>query len=192
MLRIAIIVGSTRPGRRGRVIGEWAYEIARKRGDAEFELVDLADFHLPLLDEPEQASQAKRNYTKPHTRAWSEKIDSFDGFLFVVAEYNHGPTAALKNAIDCLYPEWNNKAAGFISYGGSTGGGRAVEQLRPVMAALQIADVSAQVLIALRSEWKDGAVHAASHQEPALHALLDQVVAWGTALAPLRKTQDHP
>src|SRR6266567_6840089 len=116
MLKIAIIIGSTRPGRKGETVGKWAYDIARKRNDAEFELVDIADFNLPLLDEPMPPMFGQ--YSANHTRAGSAKIASFNGFVFVTPEYNHGTCAALKNAIDFLYQKWTNKAAGFIRYGG--------------------------------------------------------------------------
>ena len=127
MLRIAIIIGSTRPGRKGEAVAKWAYEIAQKRSDAEFELVDIKDFNLPLLDEPMPPIMGQ--YTHDHTKRWSEKIASFDGYVFVTPEYNHATSAALKNAIDFLYVEWVNKAAGFIAYGGVSGA-RAVENLR--------------------------------------------------------------
>jgi len=138
MLKIAIIIGSTRPGRNGEAVAKWVYEIAQKSSGAEFELVDIKDFNLPLLDEPVPAAMG--NYSKPHTKAWGAKIDSFDGYVFVTPEYNHGINGALKNAIDFLYREWNNKAAGFVGYGG-VGAARAVSQLRVVMAYLQVATV---------------------------------------------------
>jgi NAD(P)H-dependent FMN reductase len=138
MLRVAIILGSTRPGRNGEVVSRWIYEIAKKRNDADFELVDIKDFNLPLLDEPIPPSMGR--YSKEHTKIWSAKINSFDAYVFVTAEYNHGIPGALKNAIDFLFKEWNNKVAGFVSYGGS-GGIRAVEQLRLVMAELYVATV---------------------------------------------------
>ena len=122
--RIAIILGSTRPGRNGEAVAKWVYEIAQKRTDAEFELVDIKDFNLPLLDEPMPPIMGQ--YGKPHTKAWAAKIGSFDGFIFVTPEYNHGIPGALKNAIDFLFREWNDKAAGFVSYGGA-GGARSVE-----------------------------------------------------------------
>src|SRR6201982_151776 len=146
MLRIAIIIGSTRPGRNGEAVAKWVYEIAQKRSDAEFELVDIKDFNLPLLDEPVPAAMG--NYSKPHTKAWGAKIDSFDAYVFVTPEYNHGINGALKNAIDFLYHEWNNKAAGFVGYGGA-GGVRAVENLRLVMGEIKIADVRAQVALSM-------------------------------------------
>lgn len=119
MLRVAIILGSLRPGRRGEPVAKWVYEIATKRSDAEFELVDVKDFNLPHLDEPMPPSLGQ--YTQPHTLAWAAKIDSFDAYVFVTPEYNHSTSGALKNAIDFLYREWNNKVAGFVSYG-SVGG----------------------------------------------------------------------
>ena len=131
MIKLAVILGSTRPGRRGEAVAKWVYDLAKKRSDAEFELVDIKDFNLPILDEPNQA--VMQQYTKEHTKVWSQKIASFDGYIFVTPEYNHSTCGALKNAIDFLYKEWNNKAAGFVGYGG-TGGTRAVEHLRLVMA----------------------------------------------------------
>jgi len=187
MLRIAIILGSTRPGRRGQVVAHWAYELARKRADAEFELVDLADFALPLLDEP--APPARGEYQHPHTRAWSTKIASFDGYVFVTPEYNHGPSGALKNAIDFLHNEWIDKAAGFVAYGSSYGA-RAVEQLRLVMAALQVATVTAQVGLSLFTDFEQFTLFkpAAMHEQN-LTRVLDQVVAWSGALRTLRAQQ---
>ncbi len=114
MLRIAIIIGSTRPGRKGEAVAKWAYEIAQKRSDAKFELVDIKDFNLPLLDEPMPPSMGQ--YTHDHTKKWSAKIASFDAYVFVAPEYNHATSGALKNAIDFLHSEWVNKAAGFIAY----------------------------------------------------------------------------
>ena len=100
-LRLAIILGSTRPGRIGEAVAKWVYEIAKKRSDAEMEYVDIKDFNLPLLDEPIPPSRGQ--YGKEHTKKWADKIDSFDAFVFVTAEYNHGIPGALKNAIDFLY-----------------------------------------------------------------------------------------
>jgi NAD(P)H-dependent FMN reductase len=190
MIKIAIILGSTRPGRNGEAVSHWVHEIAKKRNDAEYELVDIRDFDLPLLDEPAPPSFAK--YTKPHTHAWSAKIAPFDGFVFVTAEYNHGIPAALKNAIDCLYREWNNKAAGFVSYG-SAGGTRAVEQLRMVMAELQIADVRAQVALSLVTDFENYRIFKphASH-EARVNTVFDQVVAWSAAMKTLREKAARP
>jgi NAD(P)H-dependent FMN reductase len=185
MLRVAIIIGSTRPGRKGEAVARWVHDIAKKRSDAEFELVDLKDFNLPLLDEPVPPSMGQ--YMQPHTKAWSAKIDSFDAYVFVTPEYNHGTSGALKNAIDFLYREWNNKAAGFVSYG-SAGGTRAVESLRLVMGELQVADVRAQVMLSLRTDFENySAFNPDPHHEKSVNTLLDQVIAWGGALKLLRK-----
>ena len=184
MVRIAIIVGSTRPGRVGEAVARWVYDLAKQRNDAEFELVDIQEYNLPLLDEPIPPSQGQ--YSKEHTKKWAAKIASFDGYVFVTPEYNHGIPGALKNAIDFLYREWNNKAAGFVGYG-SAGGTRAVESLRLVMAELQIADVRAQVALSLFTDFENFSVFKpASHHESALNDMLDQVIAWGGAMKTLR------
>lgn len=184
MIKIAIIIGSTRPGRNGEAVARWVHDIAQKRSDAAFELVDIKDFDLPLLDEPVPPSLGQ--YSHAHTRAWSAKIASFDAYVFVTPEYNHGTSGALKNAIDYLYREWNNKAAGFVSYG-SAGGARAVEQLRLVMAELQIADVRAQVMLSLFTDFENMSVFKpAERHEKSVNTMFDQVIAWGGALKTLR------
>jgi NAD(P)H-dependent FMN reductase len=185
MIDVAIILGSTRPGRRAEPIARWIHGIAGKRGDARFELVDIADFKLPFLDEPMPAMMHK--YSHPHTRNWAAKIDSFDAFVFVTPEYNHGISASLKNAIDFLYREWNNKAAGFVGYGGGEGT-RGVEQLRLVMAEMQIATVRAQVGLSLFTDFENFHIFKpAPKREAAVTSMLDQLVAWGGALKSVRE-----
>ena len=151
MIKIAIILGSTRPGRNGEAVAKWVYEVAKKRSDAEFELVDIKDFNLPLLDEP--APTIMGQYSKSHTKRWAAKIAVFDAYVFVTPEYNHGTSGALKNAIDFLFAEWNNKAAGFVSYGGASGA-RVVEQLRLNLAEVQMATVRNQVLLSMYTDFK--------------------------------------
>ena len=181
MLRVAIILGSTRPGRNGEAVAKWVYDIAKKRTEAEFEYVDIKDYNLPLYDEPTPGQ-----YTHEHTKRWAAKIGSFDAFVFVTAEYNHGIPGALKNAIDFLYREWNNKAAGFVSYGG-VGGVRSVEQLRLVMAELQVATVRAQVALSLFIDFKNFTnFNPAPYHEKEVDTMLDQVMAWGSAMKALR------
>jgi NAD(P)H-dependent FMN reductase len=184
MIKIAIIIGSTRPGRKAEAVAHWVYGIATKRSDAEFELVDIKDFDLPLLDEP--MPPAMGQYSQPHTKAWAAKVASFDAYVFVTPEYNHGTSGALKNAIDYLYREWNNKAAGFVGYG-SAGGTRAVEQLRLVMGELLVADVRAQVALSLFTDFENFSTFKPPMHEKSVNVMLDQVVAWGTALKTLRK-----
>ncbi|WP_446220460.1 NADPH-dependent FMN reductase [Micromonospora sp. IBHARD004] len=184
MTRIGIIIGSTRPGRNGETVARWVHDIASKRVDAEYELVDIKDFDLPHLDE--MAPPSLGQYTQPHTLRWAEKVASFDGYVFVTPEYNHSTSGALKNAIDFLYAEWNNKAAGFVSYG-SVGGTRAVEHLRLVVAELQIADVRAQVALSLFTDFENFSVFKPGpHQVDAVNTMLDQLAAWSGALATLR------
>src|SRR5690349_6716333 len=152
-VRIGIIIGSTRPGRVGDQVAKWVLEHAAERSDAEFELVDLADFALPHLDEAVPPSMGQ--YAQAHTKAWAEKVDSFDGYIFVTPEYNHSTSGALKNALDYLFGEWNDKAAGFVSYGASSGGTRAVEHLRQIMAELKIADVRSQVALTFAEDFEE-------------------------------------
>jgi len=185
MTRIGIILGSTRPGRNGEQVAKWVYDLASRRSDAEFELVDLADYPLPHLDEPLPPSVGR--YHNDHTKQWATKIGSFDGFVIVTPEYNHGTSGVLKNALDFLYAEWNNKAVGFVSYGG-TGGARAVEHLRLVAGELQMADVRQQVTLSLVTEFENySTFKPGDYNLAALSTMLDQVIAWSTALAPLRE-----
>lgn len=185
MIKVAVIVGSTRPGRKAPDVARWVLDIAARRGDAAFELVDIQDFNLPLLDEPVPPSMGQ--YSQPHTIAWAGKIDQYDGYVFVTPEYNHATSGALKNAIDFLFKEWNNKAAGFVGYG-SVGGARAIENLRLVMGELMVADVRAQVMLSLFTDFENFATFKpAAHQEKSVEAMLDQVVSWSTALATVRQ-----
>jgi len=185
MIKIAIILGSTRPGRNGEAVAKWVYEVSKKRSDAEFELVDIKDFNLPLLDEPVPPSMGQ--YSKPHTKTWAAKIDNFDGYVFVTPEYNHGIPGALKNAIDFLFAEWNNKAAGFVSYGGVSGV-RAVEQLRLVLAELQMATVRNQVLLSMFTDFENFSVFKPGPtKEQSVNDMLDQLLAWSGALKTLRE-----
>jgi len=183
-LKIGIIVGTTRPGRHADSVAKWVYERASKRTNAEFHVVDIADFHLPLLDEAMPPSMGK--YSHEHTKVWAAKIASFDGFIFVTPEYNHGIPGSLKNAIDFVYSEWNNKAAGIVSYG-SAGGVRAAEQLRQVLGELQVADVRSSVFFSLFDDFE----HFLTFKprpvtEASLETMLDQLIAWSGALKPLR------
>ncbi len=185
MLKIAIIMGTTRPNRKSDQVARWVQDVAARRGDAQYELVDLRDYELPFLDEPFPPSF--RKYTKEHTKVWSEKIDGYDGYVFVTGEYNHSIPAVLKNAIDYLYYEWHDKPAGFVSYG-SAGGARAVEQLREVMGELHVADVRPQVLIFSATDFENYTTFKPNeNHEKALNALLDNLVAWSKAMKPLRQ-----
>jgi NAD(P)H-dependent FMN reductase len=193
MINVGIIVGSTRPGRKADAVARWVHEIAKKRNDASFEVVDIADFTLPLLDEAMPPMMGQYSHT--HTKSWAAKIAGFDAFVFVTPEYNHSTSGALKNAIDFLWREWNDKAAGFVGYGGA-GGTRAVEHLRLVMAEVKVADVRAQVALSLFTDFENYVTFKpAPHQERTVTAMLDDVVAWGEALKTMRiqraKTDAH-
>lgn len=182
-LRIAIIIGSTRPNRRGEAVGQWVYEHARQRTGAEYELIDLREVNLPLLDEPQ--SPAMHQYANEHTKRWSARIEPCDGFVFVSPEYNHSTCAALKNALDFLYREWNNKAAGFVAYG-NAGGARAVEHLRGVCGELQMATVRHQVALLLATDWQEGQFRPADRHVKTLGNLFDQLDQWAGALKTVR------
>jgi NAD(P)H-dependent FMN reductase len=187
MAKIAVVVGSTRPGRLGKPVADWVYARASERTDASFELLDVADFGLPLQDEPLPPSRGRHEHA--HTRAWAEAVARYDGYIFVTGEYNHSIPASLKNALDFLYGEWNNKAAAFVSYG-SAGGIRAVEHLRQVAGELQMADVRAQVALPLATEFENYRTFTPSDKaEKALGTLFDQVIAWSDALKMLRPPQ---
>ena len=186
MTSIAIIVGSTRPNRKARKVADWVLDRARSRDDATFEVVDLADHDLPHLDEPAPAAMGP-DYTHDHTRVWAERIAGFDGFVFVVPEYNHSMPGVLKNALDFLYVEWHDKAAGCVSYG-IDGGTRAVEHLRLVLGELHVAPVQAQVALSPFDDFDDeGAPTPRDHQLDRLDVMLTQVISWADALAPVRE-----
>jgi NAD(P)H-dependent FMN reductase len=194
MIRIAVIVGSTRPSRRTEVVARWVVDVARRHpavvgGEADVELVDLTDFALPLLDEPLPAIFAE--YRHPHTRRWADTVAAFDGFVFVTPEYNHSVPAALKNAIDYLFAEWNDKAAGFVSHG-VHGGTRAVEHLRLALAEVKVAGVRSQVALSAFTDFviddptQPGSIAPEPRHEPTLWELLDELVAWSRALRSVR------
>jgi NAD(P)H-dependent FMN reductase len=184
-LRIAVILGSTRPGRKGDQVAKWVIEQAKKRDDASYELLDLADFDLPHLDEEIPPSMAQ--YAHDHTKAWSEAISGFDGYVLVTPEYNRSPSGALKNALDFLYQEWNNKAVGFVSYGAQASGLRAVEHLRQIVGELQMADVRAAVGVSLITDFEGfTTLKPIPHHEAPLNTMLDQLVSWSGALRGVR------
>jgi NAD(P)H-dependent FMN reductase len=186
-LRIGIILGTTRPGRRGDQIASWVLGTARGHGGADYQLIDLAHHGLGNLDEP--GNPNLQQYEHAHTRAWSQLIDGFDGFVFLTPEYNHSYPGALKNALDYVYREWNDKAAGIVSYGGWAAGVRAAEALRLVLAELQVATVRAQPAVPLIPAFSTGAFVPGEGLEASVHGLLDQVIAWSGALRGVREAK---
>jgi len=177
-LNIGIILGSTREGRVSPQVGAWVKEIADKRGDANYTIIDIADYKLPLLGEAgADASGAQ---------AWSEVIADQDGFVFIVQEYNHSISAALKNALDYLRDEWNNKAAGIVSYG-SVGGARAAEHLRGILGELLVADVRVHPALSLFTDFENGTDFKPKEvQEDSVNQMLDQLIPWSKALFTIR------
>lgn len=184
MTKIAIIIGSTRAGRNSAQVADWVLDRASRRDDAEFEIVDLRDYPLPHFDE--EMGPMRGAIETDYARAWGAKVAEFDGFVFVTPEYNHSTTGVLKNALDYLYAEWNDKAAGFVGFGGA-GGSRAIEHLRLIAAELRMATVRNQVGLSIMTDFEGFTRLApAPMHEGVLDGMLDQVVAWAGALAPLR------
>lgn len=182
-LKIGIIISTTRAARFGHKPAEWVRDIAAKHDDIETEIVDLRDFPMPFFDEV--ASNAWAPSQNPVAQRWQKKVGSFDGYIFVTAEYNHSMPAVLKNAIDYASPEWNKKAAGFVGYGG-VGGARAVEHLRGIAAELQLATVRTGVYIQgadFMAVWKEGKeLKDITYLEAGVKEMLDQLAWWSRAL----------
>ncbi|MFS0777857.1 NAD(P)H-dependent oxidoreductase [Neobacillus sp. 3P2-tot-E-2] len=177
-LNIGIILGSTRQGRVSPQVGEWVKGIADKRTDANYEIVDIADFNLPFL--------GTTDGSEPGIGAWNEKLANLDGFVFIVQEYNHSITGALKNALDFAREAWNNKAAGIVSYG-STGGARAAEHLRGICGELKIADVRTHPTLSLFTDFVNGSEFKPQdlHLDN-VNAMLGEVEQWSKALKTVR------
>jgi NAD(P)H-dependent FMN reductase len=186
--KIAIIVGSTRSARFADVPTQWIAKIAKSHADINVEVVDLRDFPLPFFDEV--ASSAWVPSTNEVAQRWQKKVAEFDGFIFTAAEYNHGPTAVLKNAIDYAANEWNKKPAGFVGYG-SVGGARAVEQLRLHAVELQMAPVKSAVHIAwsdfLAVRQGEKKLEDLEHLNQAASALVNDVAWWAKVLKAARQ-----
>jgi len=205
MTRIGVIVGSTRPGRRGAAVARWVEQVASRHasvaaGRASVEVIDLAEQALPLLDEPVPAMFA--DYRNPHTQRWAAVVDSCDAFVFVTAEYNHSVPAALKNAIDFLYAEWSDKAAGLVSYG-VQGGTRAVDHLRLILAEVRAVVVPTQVALSVFTDFDlsgtdpsdptaAGLLAPGEGQEQTLSTMLTEVSAWSLALRSVRPAVPGP
>ncbi|CAM3593349.1 NADPH-dependent FMN reductase [Marinicrinis lubricantis] len=179
LLNIGIVLGSSRQGRLSPQVGEWIKKVADTRGDARYEIVDIAEYKLPFYGEG--------TGSEPGLRAWQQKVNEMDGYVFVVQEYNHSITAVLKNALDSAYKEWNNKAAGIVSYG-STGGARAAEHLRGILGELLVADVRTHPTLSIFTDFENYSVFKpAELHEKNVNGMLDQVVAWSGALKAVRK-----
>jgi NAD(P)H-dependent FMN reductase len=184
-LRLNVIAASTRPGRVGIHVARWFHRFAQEHGGFEAQLVDLAEFKLPIYDEPKHPRL--RDYQHAHTRAWSESVDEADAFVFVTPEYNYSPTPALTNALDFVFQEWGYKPAGFVSYGGISGGLRAVQATKITMSVLKIVPIPEAVVVPRVSEQvKDGTFTPKDVQVDGARAMLDELKRWAEALKPLR------
>ncbi|WP_118133534.1 NADPH-dependent FMN reductase [Oceanicella sp. SM1341] len=183
--RLNIIIASTRPGRVGPAVGKWIAEVAAAHPGFETSLVDLADFDLPVYDEPKHPRL--QSYEHEHTKKWSASVASADAFVFVTPEYNFGPTPALLNALNYVYSEWNYKPAAFVSYGGISGGMRGVEATKPTLNVLKMVPLIEGVLVPMVSEMvKDGAFTPGDIQVQSAGVMLDELSRWAEALKPLR------
>lgn len=186
MSRLNVIVASTRPGRVGGQVAEWFTQVAREHAGFDPQLVDLAQLDLPFLDEPEAAVE-QRPFRHEHTRRWSAITAAADAFVIVMPEYNQGYTAPLKNALDYLYYEWNDKPVGFVSYGMSSGGMRAAQQLKPVVSALKMVPVAESVIIHLRQALDaEGTLVPTPAMQDAAKSTLDELSRLTSALMGLR------
>jgi len=185
--KLQTIIASTRPGRVGPSIAKWFHGYAADHGAFDAQLVDLADFDLPIYDEPFHPRLQK--YEHEHTKRWSASVASADAYVFVTPEYNYGTTPALLNALDYVYLEWNYKPAAFVSYGGVSGGIRAVQMIKPTLSVLKMMGLMEQVAIPMVPQFIDkdtGAftpndLHVKSAQE-----VLDELKKWSDALTPMR------
>ena len=184
-LTLKIVIGSTRPGRKGPAVGAWAARVAEAHGGFDVELVDLADFDLPLLDEAAHPSQQK--YEHDHTKRWSAAMASADAFVFVTPEYDYFPPAGLVNAIQCLHREWRYKPAGVVSYGGITGGVRSSGELKLLLGGLGMAAIPQGVSLPFFGEslGEDGMFAPGERSENQANTMLDELVKWANALKPL-------
>jgi NAD(P)H-dependent FMN reductase len=192
MTDISVIVGSTRQGRFSEKPAQWIFQRLKNRGGVDARLLDLRDFPMPFFDQPmPPAMPGRPAYENDVVKKWTAEIARSDGFIFVTPEYNYGPSAVLKNALDWVYPEWNRKAAAFVSYG-SAMGARGIQQLRLTAIELQLAPIRSSVYIPVATLWahfQGGDVDAGlTELEPAAKTMIDDLVWWTAALKAARAT----
>jgi NAD(P)H-dependent FMN reductase len=187
MLKLHIVVVSTRPGRVGPSVAAWFHDAAVRHGKFEIRLVDLAEVNLPFLDEAAHPRLGK--YTHEHTKSWSATITAADAFVFVTPEYNYGVPAPLVNALDFVFREWNYKAAGFVSYGGQSGGLRSVQMAKQIVTTLKMMPIPEGVAIPFVSQHRgqDGVFKATDAFEKSATDMLDELHRWAEALRPMRQ-----
>ncbi len=187
MTTIKVILGSTRPGRFGIQPAEWIMSLSKAHPETKFELVDLQEVNLPVLDEAAPAMM--QQYSKDHTKKWSKIIDGADGFIFVTAEYNHSIPGALKNAIDYLSKEWAYKPVAYVSYGADAGGARAIEQLRQIAGWHRMYDLGE--FVSLANYWgqlgEDGKFTPNEVQTQNAEKMLKSIIFWTEKMKPARE-----
>jgi NAD(P)H-dependent FMN reductase len=174
-MKIGIVIGSIREGRKGELVANWVAEAAAARDGVTVEILDLKEFGVPLLTSETVPAAANRQYDSPEVTRWSQAVDGCDGFVFVTPEYNHGMPGPFKNAVDSIGPEWTGKTVAFVAYG-ADGGVRAVEQWRQVVVNFQMVDVRAQVSLSLFTDFGSDGLALLDRREGELGTLLDQLV----------------
>ena len=188
MLKIQVIIGSVRENRFGDKPAKWIFEKLKQNTEVEAELVDLKEWNLPMFAEGVSPSMNKGQYSLELASKWAEKIGEADGYILVSPEYNHGYSSALKNAIDYVYSQWNNKPVGFVSYGGNAGGARGVEQLREVVVELQMVPIRNGVhIVNYWSQLDEKGNLKTESYEQAGQGLIDQLIWWAKLLKSSRK-----
>jgi len=186
---LGVIIASTRPGRTGAPIAEWVVQRAEETGKFTVDLIDLAEVNLPFMDEPNHPRLQK--YTKPHTKAWSQRIAATDAFVFVMPEYNHGIVAPLKNALDFLHHEWQYKPVGLVSYGAVSAGLRAVQMIRQILPTFRMVPIAEGVPIPNVGQFmKDGALEPNQLMEDAATVMLNELAVWEKSLRSQRLARD--
>ncbi len=187
MFKLHTIIASTRPTRVGPAIGQWFHEFAREHGKFDAELIDLAEFNLPVLDEPHHPM--RRQYTQEHTKKWSASVNAADAIVFVTPEYNYSPPPSLTNAVDYLFWEWNYKPVGLVSYGGVSGGLRAAQAAKLQLTTLKMMPIPEGVALPnVFQQLKDGKFEASELNTQGAQAVLNELIRWSEALAPMRET----
>jgi NAD(P)H-dependent FMN reductase len=183
--RLGIVTVSVREGRVGQSVADWFVERARAHGGFEVEPNDLKAVNLPVLSEPNHPRLKK--YTQDTTKAWSATVDALDAFVFVTPEYNFATPPSLVNALDHLYNEWLYKPAGFVSYGGISGGLRATQMTRMMLATFKVVPMVEQVIIPfVAREVKDGVFPGGEKFDTSAQQMLDELLRWTNALRGLR------
>ncbi|WP_046867355.1 NADPH-dependent FMN reductase [Microvirga massiliensis] len=183
--KLHVVICSTRPGRVGPTVAHWFHEVAIEHDQFDVALVDLAEFNLPLFDEPKHPRL--QQYQHEHTKRWAASVNAADAFVFVTPEYNHGPPPSLLNVLNYVYLEWNYKPAGFVSYGGMSGGMRAVQVEKLTLTTLKVVPIIESVVVSMVSQYIEGGAFKPNDiQSDAAIAMLNELARWAECLKPMR------